>query len=129
AWMEHLFQQRPVPTNAKGVEVTLDSIDPNGNYIHIGTTTSDITGAYGFVWEPEVPGTYQIIATFAGSNSYGSSHAQTYMGVGEAAATASPYPVSAQPPTEMLFAISTIAIIAAIAIVGALLALMLRKRP
>ena len=91
AWMEYMFMQQPIPTNAKGVEVTLDAIDPNNNYIHIGTTTSDITGAYGFAWTPEVPGTYQIIATFAGSKSYGPHTHTTYMGVGEAPAeTAAP---------------------------------------
>jgi hypothetical protein len=31
AWMEYLFHQRPKPTNAKGVEVTPATIDPNGN--------------------------------------------------------------------------------------------------
>ena len=36
---------------------------------------------------------------------------------------------STQPPTEMYFAISTIAIIIAIAIVGILLATILKKRP
>ena len=44
AWMEYMFHQRPIPSNAKGVEVTLDAIDPNNNFIHIGTVTSDITG-------------------------------------------------------------------------------------
>ncbi|MCW4045828.1 MAG: PQQ-binding-like beta-propeller repeat protein, partial [Candidatus Bathyarchaeota archaeon] len=61
AWMEYLFQQRPIPANAKGVDVTLDTIDPNGNFIHIGTVTSDVTGTYGCLFTPEVPGTYKII--------------------------------------------------------------------
>jgi hypothetical protein len=90
AWMEYMYHQRPMPTNAKGVEVSLDTIDPNNNYVHIGTVTSDITGAYGLVWRPEVPGTYQIIATFAGSGAYSGSFAQTYMGVGEAPPTTAP---------------------------------------
>ena len=47
AWMEYMFMQQAIPTNAKGVEVTLDAIDPNNNFIHIGTTTSDITGKFG----------------------------------------------------------------------------------
>ena len=126
AWMEYMFQQRPIPTNATGVPVTLDAIDPNGNFIPIGNVTSDITGTYGCKFTPQVPGTYHIIATFAGSASYGSSFAETYMGVGEAAPTASPYPVVNLPPTETYFTISTVAIIIAIAIVGILL---LRKRP
>jgi hypothetical protein len=126
AWMEYMFQQRPMPSNAKGVNVTLDAIDPNNNFIHIGTTTSDLTGAYGFVWTPEVPGTYQIIATFAGSAAYGSSFAQTYMGVGEAPPTpAEPQPEPAQPPLDMYLLYATIAIIIAVAIATLLL---LRKK-
>jgi hypothetical protein len=126
AWMEYMFHQRPIPTNAKGVEVTLDAIDPNNNYVHIGTVTSDITGAYGFVWKPEVPGTYQIIATFAGSGAYSGSFAQTYMGVGEAPTTpaAPEYP---QPIDNTMTILGVgIAMIIAVAIVGLML---LRKRP
>ena len=126
--MEHLYKQRPIPTNAKGVNVTLDAIDPNNNYIHIGTVTSDITGAYGFVWKPEVPGTYQIIATFGGSEAYGPSTAQTYMGVGEAEPTpTTPVEQVVQlPPLEIYIIGTGIAIIIAVAIVGILI---LRKRP
>ena len=82
--------KRPKPTNAYGVDVSLVAIDPNGNYITIGTTTSDSNGNYGIVYTPEVPGSYQIIATFAGSNSYGPSSATTYLAVGDAAATPAP---------------------------------------
>ena len=87
AWMEYMFHQRPKPTNAKGVEVTLDTIDPNGNFVHIGNATSDRNGNFGFAYTPEVPGTYQIIATFAGSKSYGPSSATTYLTVGNEAPT------------------------------------------
>jgi hypothetical protein len=131
AWMEYVYHQRSMPTNATGVNVSLDTVDPNGNNVHIGDVTSDLTGAYGYVWKPEVPGTYKIIATFAGSAAYGSSFAQTYMGVAEAA----PTPVSTAIAQTDLVTTSTltmylvlgvIAIIIAIAIVGVLL---LRKHP
>jgi len=130
-WMEYMFENQALPSNATGVPVTLDAVDPNGNYIHIGDVTSDITGAYGCKFTPQVPGTYQIIATFAGSNSYGSSSAQTYLAVGDAAATPAPTPA---PQTNLAtiadimtyMAIGVIAIIIAIALVGVLL---LRKRP
>jgi hypothetical protein len=124
-WMEYLFQQRPFPANAKGVNVTLDALDPNGNFVHIGDVTSDITGAYGMAFTPEVPGTYQIIATFAGSAAYGPSFAQTYMHVDEAPpATPPPEPI-VFPPTDSYILYATVAIIIAIAIVGILL---LRKK-
>jgi len=126
AWMEYKFMQQAYPANAKGVDVTLDAIDPNGNFIHIGTTTSDINGNYGYAFTPEVPGTYQIIATFAGSKAYGPSSTTTYMTVGEAPPTpAEPQPAPAQPPLDMYLLYATIAIIIAIAIVGLLL---LRKK-
>jgi hypothetical protein len=129
-WMEYLHMQKPMPTNVTGVPVTLDVIDSNGNYRNIATVTTDASGTFSYMWKPDIPGKYTLIATFAGSESYGSSWAQTAFGVTEAAPTASPYPVVNLPPTEMYFAISTVAIIIAIAVVGALLALLLRrKRP
>jgi hypothetical protein len=129
AWMEYLHMQEPKPTNATGVPVTLTAIDPNSNLINIGTAVSDTNGVYGFTWAPEVPGLYQMIANFEGSNSYGTSTASTYFTAIGQAPTASPYPIVNLPPTEMYFAISTVAIIIAIAIIGALIMLMLRKRP
>ena len=129
AWMQYLFEQQPLPTNATGVPVSIDAVDPNGNYTHIGDVTSDITGTYGCNWTPQIPGTYHIIATFKGSASYGNSFGQTYMSVSDATPTASPYPVTVQPPTETYFTISTIVIVIAIAAVGAVLFIAIRKRP
>ena len=128
AWMEYMFKQQAKPTNATGVPVSLDAYDPNGNYIHIGDTTSDITGAYGFDWTPQIPGTYQIIATFHGSTSYGASSAQTYMSVSNAAPTTSPYPEITLPPTETYVLAAAIAIILVIVIGFAVTILVLRKR-
>jgi len=125
AWMEYMFMQQEMPANAKGVEVTLDTLDPNGNFIHIGTVTSDITGAFALKWTPEVPGTYQIIATFAGSRAYGPSFAQTYIGVDEAPPATAP-PEYPQPidPTWTIVGVG-IVIILVVLIVGILL---LRKK-
>jgi len=124
-WMEHLFHQRPIPADAKGVEVVLSVLDPNNNCYEIGRTTSDVEGNYGLAFEPLVPGTYQVIASFEGSASYGPSSATTYLTVDEAPpATPEPTPVP-QAPVETYFTVSTIAIIIAIVIVGILL---LRKR-
>jgi len=90
AWMEYMFMQQAKPKNAKGVKVVLETLDPNGNVYNIGNTTSDMNGNYGFMWEPPVPGTYQIIARFEGSAAYGPSSATTYIGVTEAPAVAGP---------------------------------------
>jgi hypothetical protein len=120
-WMEYLYMQKPMPTNATGVPVTLDVIDANGNYRNIGTTTSDMNGFYTFTWKPDIPGDFKVIATFPGSESYYASYSETAFTVTEAPpATPTPTPL-ALPPTETYFAVSTIAIIVAIAIVGILL--------
>ena len=130
AWMEYMFMQQAKPTNAIGVDVSLSAIDPNGNSVPIGTTTSDINGNYAISYKPEVPGTYQIIANFAGTKAYGPSSATTYLTVedaSQATATPAPLPVSI---SDTYFVPAIAGIIVAIAIVGAILALLLiRKRP
>jgi hypothetical protein len=73
AFISYLYEQQSMPSNAVKVPVSFDALDSNGNLVHIGDTTSDLTGAYGYKWTQKIPGTYQIIATFAGSNSYGGS--------------------------------------------------------
>lgn len=128
-WMSYLYMQKQKPTNATGVLVSLDTIDPKGNYVHIGDVTSDINGMFKKTWTPEIPGEYTIIATFAGSKSYFSSYAETALSIAEAAPTASPIPVASLPPTEMYIAAATAAIIVAIAIVGALILIAVRRRP
>ncbi len=128
SWMDYLHMQQPIPIDVVGVPVSLDAVDPNGNYIHIATVTSDRSGTFGFSWTPEIAGQYAITATFAGDDSYGSSWAQTYVSVVDAPA-ATPTPTTStisMPPVETYSAISTIAIILAIAVVGLLI---LRKRP
>jgi len=129
-WMEYLYMQQPMPTNAAGVKVTLDTVDPNGNFVHIGTATSDTSGNFGHAFVPEVPGLYTIIATFEGSESYYASYAETFINVEEAPqATPTATPAAPPDPTPTIIATGVgtgIAIIIAVAIVGILL---LRKRP
>lgn len=101
AWMEYLWMQRQIPKDAKGVKVELTAVDPNGNTIDIGEATSDIAGNFGFTWAPEVPGLYQIIATFPGSESYGSSYATTYLSAVVAPSpSAVPLPPAPTPATS-----------------------------
>jgi hypothetical protein len=129
--MEYLHMQKTMPTDAVGVQVKLTAIDPNCNTQNIGTATSDLSGNFGISWTPPVEGTYRIIATFEGTESYGSSEATTYIVVG--AAQASPVPVSpsvvpgpeAGPSTDVYI----IAAVAAVIIVAvAVAAIFLRKR-
>jgi hypothetical protein len=105
-----------------GVPVSLDALDSNNNWQHIGDVTTDAySGTFGLTWEPEIPGQYKVTATFLGDDSYGSSSATTYVGVVEAPpATPTPEP-QVIPDTTPMFVISTVAIIIAIAIATILL--------
>jgi hypothetical protein len=123
--MEYLYMQQLKPTNATGVDVSLDTLDPNGNFIHIDTVTSDDSGLFSYMWTPEVPGKYTVIATFAGTNSYYSSYAETALGVSEAPPTTAP-PEYPQPidPTWTIVGVGIVLLIAMI-LIGILL---LRKK-
>lgn len=150
SWMEYLYMQRPMPTDATGVTVKLTSIDPNGNWRDLGTATTDTNGNYGIMWTPPVEGIYKIIATFEGTNSYFGSDATAYMGV-EVAPAASPTvapttqpsvaPTSAptvaptaspsvvpEPEAQPSADIYIIAAAAAVIVVVAVAAVILRKR-
>lgn len=133
--MEYLHMQRPIDglwhnLTMTGVSVSLDTVDPNGNYVHIGDVTTDAySGTFGFAWDPEVPGQYAVTATFMGDDSYGSSFATTYVSVGEAPTeTPTETPINFDAinnNTTMSIAAVGVAIIIAIAIA----VLLLRKRP
>jgi outer membrane protein assembly factor BamB len=129
-WMEYLYMDQPLPTSATGVPVSIDAVDPNGNFIHIGNATSDITGNYHYTWTPpNIPGTYTIVATFSADNSYYGSSGETAAVVVSAATTVSPTPT----PTSVadMYFVPAIAGLAVLIIVGliVLALLMLRKRP
>ncbi|MCW4045147.1 MAG: PQQ-like beta-propeller repeat protein [Candidatus Bathyarchaeota archaeon] len=115
AWMQYLYEQQTYPTNARGVEVALDALDPNGNFVHIDTVTSDATGMFKKMFTPEVPGEYTIIASFAGSKSYYGSYAETAIGVEEAPPATAP-PEYPQPidPTWTIIGVGIMLLIAII---------------
>ena len=125
-WMEYVYMQKPKPTDAIGVPVKIDVIDSNGNYRNIGTATSDSSGMFSFTWIPDIQGTYYVMASFEGSESYWPSNAETSFAVDSAAPTPAPYPVVSLPPTETYIIGTGIAVIAAIAIATLLI---LKKRP
>ncbi len=129
-WMEYVYMQQPIPLNATGVPVTLSVVDSNGNYRQIGSTTSDPSGTFAFTWTPNIPGTYTVIANFAGSESYYPSNAEAHF-YASAFATASPAATSAPASVvDNYFVPAVIAIIVVIIIGFALLGfLSLRRRP
>jgi hypothetical protein len=129
-WMEYLYEQQQMPTNATGVTVTLDAIDANGNYRNIGTATTDLSGTFSYTWKPDIPGKYTVVATFPGSNSYGSSFAETAFQVDSLPqASITQQPEIPAPMTDTYVIAMGAAIIVAIAIVGAVLAMLVKKRP
>ena len=128
-WMEYVYMQKPRPTDVTGVPVTLSVIDANNNFRTIGTVTADSDGFFSFDWKPDIQGKYTLYASFSGSESYWPSHATTAFTMDSA-----PEPTTAPTPaqlsvTDIYFGPAVAGIIAAIAIVGALILLALRKRP
>lgn len=81
AYMEHIYMQKPLPDDVTGVSVKLSAISENGEETVIDTVVSDGSGFYKKLWTPSQTGTYTIVASFEGSNSYWSSQAQTAIAV------------------------------------------------
>jgi hypothetical protein len=136
-WMDYLHMQNATllntPPAVNGVPVSLTAVDPNGNYITIGTVTSDGSGSFMYQWTPTTAGLYKVYATFAGSNSYFSSYAETGATVATVVSTTTPAPTATSAPSNLAttsdlmtyIVVGVIAMIIAIAIVGALI---LRKK-
>ena len=90
-WMGYVYQQQVEPTNFTGVPISIVASDPNGNYITIGSATTDANGVYHYIWtSPDVPGAYSIYAMFAGTNGYYPSNSETTVSVQSAHATVAP---------------------------------------
>lgn len=112
-----------------GVPVTLTAIDANGSGINIGTTTTNAYyGTFEMEWTPPAEGTYKIIASFAGDDSYGSSGAATAVSVGPAPA-AIQFPEQIAPIDYTMTIIGVgIAVIIAVAVAVAINIIILKKR-
>jgi outer membrane protein assembly factor BamB len=132
-WMDYLHGQNATmnhPPQVNGVPVTLTAVDPNGNAVNVGTVTSDNSGTFGTSFTPTTPGLYTIYATFAGSNSYFSSYAETHVTV-VPASTTSPTPATTASSSVTNSDLMTIVIVGVIAIIIAIAIatiLMLRKK-
>ncbi|PVX25284.1 MAG: hypothetical protein CW716_08295, partial [Candidatus Bathyarchaeum sp.] len=128
--MEYLHFQQPIgglwgDEIIKGVPVTLTAIGSDGSCVDIGTTiTSGYYGTFGFAWTPEQEGSYEIVASFAGDESYGSSGASTFVTVGPAAAAGGTIEPESLISTELAIALAVVAV-AVIVVVGFLV---LKKR-
>jgi hypothetical protein len=132
--MEYLHIQLPIDgiyhnVSMTGVPVTLTAIDPNGNVAPIGTvTTNPYYGTFSIEWKPNVQGTYTIMATFAGDDSYGISAASTAVSVDPAIATTTPLPAAAIPDYTMTIVAAAIAIIIALVIAIAVAVVLIKRK-
>jgi hypothetical protein len=126
-WMLYVHKQFARPTNVIGVDVTVSVLDPNGNFYEVATTTSDDSGFYKAMFTPEVSGEYTVLVSFAGSNAYYGSYAETAVGVLEAVETAPPTEPPADPTGTYVTGFG-IGILVAVVVIGLIIILMLRRR-
>ena len=128
-WMEHVYQDQPMPTNMTGVPITISVLDQNGNYRAIGTTTSTPGGTFGFTWTPDIPGEYTLYVGFEGSNSYWPTTATTSFFAGDHQTPAPSQTIQQTADNTMLIIAVGVAIVIAIAVVGAVLLLAINDAP
>jgi hypothetical protein len=127
-WMGYVYQQKPLPSNFEGVDVTLSVVDSNNNCYDIGTATADSNGFFRYTYTPAIPGDFLVFATFGGTNGYWPSQAETAFTVMQAPeATPGATPAPASMTDTYVLSLGIGAIVAIIAI-GLVLILMLRKR-
>jgi hypothetical protein len=132
--MEYLHMQMPIGgiwqnETITGVPATLTALDSDGAVIDIGTvTTNGYYGTFSYTWTPPKEGTYEIIASFAGDESYGNSAASTAVSVGPAVAEIT-IPEQVAPPdySTLLYGILS-AVVIAIVLAAVAVIVSLRKR-
>ncbi|MGA2523475.1 MAG: PQQ-binding-like beta-propeller repeat protein [Candidatus Bathyarchaeia archaeon] len=129
AWMGYVYQQQGMPANFTGVKVQIAVLDSNGNHYPVGTVTTDASGMYTLSYTPTIAGNFTVFATFAGTNGYWPSSAETSFVATGAHATEAP---TATPLTgvasESTVEYVGIAIIIVIIIIGAVLALLMMRK-
>ena len=65
-WMEYLYLQAPINgiwgnETITGVPVSIDAVDPNGNFVHIATVTSGgARGTFAYTWTPQLQATIRL---------------------------------------------------------------------
>jgi hypothetical protein len=89
---------------------------------------TDATGSYGLTWIPDIPGNFVVIAHFDGTKGYWPSSAETSFSVDQPTATPTQQTQIITASDQYLLP-GIAAIIIAIAIVGAILLVAIRKRP
>ena len=98
-WMEFLHMQQECPPEVNGVPVKLTAYSQDGSSTNLGTVTSDSYGKFSYFWTPSQAGTYRVVATFEGSQSYGPSSDEAIIGVTTSGGGVSPSPSGTGGPT------------------------------
>ena len=127
-WMMYVYKTEQMPAMPMGVTVYLEAIEPDGAYLYIGETTTDMYGNYGMEFTPAKEGKYMIMASFKESSAYYGSTDTAYLAVGPqvtASGPITPEPTHGTPIITTEVAIILIAAIAAIVIIAFLV---MRKR-
>jgi hypothetical protein len=136
--MSYLHMQYPIDgllhdEVISGVPVALTAIGEDGDFVDLGTVTTDgYHGTFGKSWTPDKEGTYKIIASFESDDSYGSSSASTYVIVGPAPAsdvTPEPTPEPGEPTQPLISTEAAVIIVVGIVAAVAIIAyVVMRKR-
>lgn len=128
AWLEYLHMQQPMPTNTKGVPVTLYAMRSNGSIIDLGQVTTDAVGHFSYKWTPPDEDIYTVAARFMGDESYYSSWNLASLTVGPAppAQPEYPEPTPAAPDYTTMYG-GLIAAVVVVAVIGVANLLVLRK--
>lgn len=128
-WMAYQYEQQSLPStfpcHSAGVQVTVTATSSSGSTTTIGTAISDSSGNFAITWTPSATGMYIITASFAGSQSYYGSNAETHVVVGTVSSGVTPAPGST--PATTLYIIAA-AIIVIVIVVVAAVALQRRRK-
>jgi outer membrane protein assembly factor BamB len=79
-WMLYVYKQFPEIPDVTGVPITIQVVDQDGEVVYLNTV-SNANGNYVVEFTPQREGTYEVLASFAGSASYYKSSADTVLTV------------------------------------------------
>ena len=126
-WMLYVYKTEQASMDIMGVTVQLEAIDPDGEYLYIGATTTDMYGNYGHDFTPAKEGKYMIMASFKESGGYYGSTDTAYLAVGPAVTPSGPI-IPEPHPEVMITTEVAIILVAAVAAIVIVAFLVMRKR-
>jgi outer membrane protein assembly factor BamB len=124
--MLYVYKTEQPSMDIMGVTVQLEAIDPEGEYLYIGATTTDMYGNYGHDFTPAKEGKYMIMASFKESGGYYGSTDTAYLAVGPALAPSGP--ITPEPHAPLITTEVAIILVAAVAAIVIVAFLVMRKR-